>query len=173
MRADLRELAALDDEERALVEAEVGRENPFSKCDAFTRANIKLVQMLVKPDRPHAPESPDLRDVKNPALRKAKETEYAAACEEHKIALRAYDALLDECPLCYGYWKRLAEFEVAQGSVERANQVFERALVLGLLHRREVLVQEGLRPDAIIAAATETPVLSDTLARFSALVAGG
>jgi len=39
--------------------------------------------------------------------------------------------------------------------------------------RREVLVQEGLRPDAIIAAATETPVLSDTLARFSALVAGG
>ena len=43
----------------------------------------------------------------------------------------ALDSLLDEYPLCFGYWKRLADFEVAQGSVDRANQVFERALVLG------------------------------------------
>ena len=40
----------------------------------------------------------------------------------------AHDALLAEYPLCFGYWKRLADFEVAQGSVERANEVFERCL---------------------------------------------
>jgi len=39
--------------------------------------------------------------------------------------------------------------------------------------RREILVEEGLSPDEMIAAATETPVLSETLARFAALVEGG
>ena len=43
----------------------------------------------------------------------------------------SYGRLLGEFPLCYGYWKRLADFEVSQGSVEQANQVFERAIVLG------------------------------------------
>ena len=59
----------------------------------------------------------------------------------------SYDALLDSFPLCYGYWKRFADFEVAQvSSVEtgehgiqsedndcilRANAVYERALVFG------------------------------------------
>lgn len=45
----------------------------------------------------------------------------------------AYDALLDEFPLCYGYWKRYADFELAtgKGAVQRADALYERALVLG------------------------------------------
>ena len=60
----------------------------------------------------------------------------------------SFDALLREFPMCYGYWKRFADFELAQGEagaatngasdeedansgVARANAVYERALVLG------------------------------------------
>ena len=46
-----------------------------------------------------------------------------------------YDALLAEFPLCFGYWKRFAEYEVAaepqSEGVARANAVYERALTLG------------------------------------------
>jgi pre-mRNA-processing factor 39 len=48
----------------------------------------------------------------------------------------AYDALLAEFPLCYGYWKRYADMEAAaaatdDAAVSRANAVYERGLTLG------------------------------------------
>ena len=57
---------------------------------------------------------------------------HAADSPRQPAQLReAYNNLLSAWPLCYGYWKRFADFEVEQGSVERASEVYERALVLG------------------------------------------
>lgn len=43
----------------------------------------------------------------------------------------AYEVLLREYPHCNGYWKQLADFEVKEGNAKRANEVYERALVMG------------------------------------------
>lgn len=57
---------------------------------------------------------------------------HAADSPRQPAQLReAYNNLLRAWPLCYGYWKRFADFEVEQGCVERASEVYERALVLG------------------------------------------
>lgn len=40
---------------------------------------------------------------------------------------RVYDSFLAEFPLCYGYWKKYADHE-ALGSIERAMEVYERAV---------------------------------------------
>jgi hypothetical protein len=43
----------------------------------------------------------------------------------------AYTALHAAYPLCFGFVKRHAEQEVRHGSIERANAVYEDAVVLG------------------------------------------
>ena len=69
----------------------------------------------------------------------------AEAASDVDRARTSYDALLRDFPLCYGYWKRFADFEVSavaaaaagttdelnEEGVARANAVYERALVLG------------------------------------------
>ena len=59
------------------------------------------------------------------------EAEAAGDVERRRATL---DAFLAEFPLCYGYWKRYADFEASLGDAEaisRADAVYERGLVLG------------------------------------------
>ena len=57
--------------------------------------------------------------------------EAEAADDDADRTRAAYDALLRDFPLCYGYWKRYADFEVSKHEHDRANAVYERSLVLG------------------------------------------
>lgn len=40
----------------------------------------------------------------------------------------AYEGVLTEFPLLFGYWKKYAEFEASKSSVSKAIQVYERGI---------------------------------------------
>ena len=76
--------------------------------------------------RDHAPQA--LNGQYGAMLQEIHEAEQA---KEPTRLRAAYTAFLREYPLCFGYWKRLADFEVTVNTVDAANDVYERALVLG------------------------------------------
>ncbi|XP_010523168.1 PREDICTED: pre-mRNA-processing factor 39-like [Tarenaya hassleriana] len=41
---------------------------------------------------------------------------------------KVYDAFLAEFPLCYGYWKKYADAEAHEGAMDKAVEVYERAV---------------------------------------------
>ncbi|CAK9162171.1 unnamed protein product [Ilex paraguariensis] len=55
------------------------------------------------------------------------ETERTAEDNISKIR-KVYDAFLAEFPLCYGYWKKYADYEAHLGSIENVVEVYERAI---------------------------------------------
>ncbi|KAF2307137.1 hypothetical protein GH714_025041 [Hevea brasiliensis] len=64
------------------------------------------------------------------------ETEKVAGDNILKIR-KLYDAFLAEFPLCYGYWKKYADHEAQNGSMDKVVEVYERA-VLGVTYSVDI-----------------------------------
>ncbi len=54
--------------------------------------------------------------------------EYFEKQEDKNATRNAYESLLTQYPLLYGYWKKYAELETTLGRLDEAKQVYERGI---------------------------------------------